>query len=166
MKTVMAAARFAGWIVMGALWMGALWMGAAGCQTGSDGYPGDEAVRGQLRAEGGAMNGWTLSPTLCRSGDHEGFYGVDFFEEPDGSGPLRWARIARLPTTETILVVSAPDSEEVIVYEACAVLDATLTHTPYWVQGVRGMTGRVRIECPGEEPDVFLRGELEFDGCY
>jgi hypothetical protein len=124
----------------------------------------DEKLSGTLTVDHAIYGSWTMSPTVCVSGQHEQFFGVDLTEDGDvGSG----VRILDDPIEGYSLGMNIPGEDKALVLRApakeCAVFDIHLERGNTRINDIWTMQGHANIEC--RLVGVEIVADLRFSDC-
>lgn len=108
---------------------------------------------------------WSMTPTRCASGEHQGFFGVDLIEGDDASTLVRlvldpvdgYSLVMNVPGEELSLEISAPAA-------ACELFDLYIEREPSRVNNITNVRGHVLVSC--EAADIALEADLSFEHCH
>lgn len=105
----------------------------------------------------GALGDGTFTPTSCRSGQLQGFNGVEL----TAKGSPLVVRVMRDPTRGTLIALEQGGQQPaVIAPQTCKTLQVSVQRTSTNVNDVWGVRGSAVADCPD------LQGTVTFDGCY
>jgi hypothetical protein len=112
-------------------------------------------VSGTLKSSG-ALGSWSLTPSECTSGQHEGFAGVSLSSEQSPTV----IRIVSDPMRGDVLVVVRPGTKNVVLDgTSCSRFQLRSHRTDTNVNEIWLVDGSLEVNCPE------LSGAVTFSGC-
>lgn len=128
-------------------------------------------VTGKLRSEGGELGTWDVVLTECRSGEVNGFYGVDFSVAGSKDVRLRYVHDEAKGAVVKIANPTKPDAMLVLDRDAkCTVLEGSLekTDATTWTPKgkIRHLDGRVKLDCKHSAGKGRVTAEATFTHCH
>jgi hypothetical protein len=121
----------------------------------------DDLVSGKLIVSG--KTGWTTSIEGCRSGQINGFVGVDLLDASDELA----VRIIVDPTKGKQVLVRLPKSDKALILteDSCPGLAASVTATGDVYNNIRAVGGKVAFDC-GFGDGARAKLNAHFQDCY
>lgn len=128
-------------------------------------------ITGKLHSEGGTLGNFDVDLTACKSGEVNGFFGVDFFAT--GSDDLR-LRYVHDEAKGEIVKVAYPtnvkkDTVQVLDPAACKVIEGNVEKTNFqtWTPkgNIRHVNGHVKFDCAADGKG-HVTGEATFSHCH
>lgn len=120
-------------------------------------------VHGRVAVTGQAPGATSIefSPTECRSGEREGFFGV-VVRDPDGGMVVLVDQPDQDPLVRLVLPGGGP--ELILRSEACSVFILVVRDTDTKVQNITWRRGRLHLECELDK-GTTVEAQLEFAAC-
>jgi len=113
------------------------------------------STEGKLVASGEALGDFTLTPTQCRSGEHEQFFGVYLLPEANNKGGVK---IVKDPTSGYRVTIEKPGSckEDVcevveVTADGCETFKVRVVPTSTYVNDIRLLDGSLHLDCDGDK---------------
>lgn len=133
------------------------------CGLGGVGGGGD--IDGTMTAELAAFKAsWTVTPTICGSGEHQGFFGVDLVE---GDREDALIRVLLDPKDGYSLGINIPGEDMALFLgpdAGCEVFDLEVARESSRVNDYWNVGGHALVDCSG--PGIELHVDLVFSGCH
>ena len=135
------------------------------------------SAKGEIRSAGAPHGAYTLRPTSCYSGEHEGFFGVwvapDLEEDSQGrSGFKGGLKLVKDPLGEWLVFLQSPAEcqsfacvTRPVPRAQCGTFDVSVRHTNVWVNEIREREGHADLECAFPEGGT-LSAHLSFERCH
>jgi hypothetical protein len=132
---------------------------------------GCSSTEGTFEASGKPLGDFTFTPTHCRSGQHESFFGVYLLGKDGDAGGLK---VVIDPRDGGAVMVEVPgscrgaDNDDCTVVpleqDACATFDLDIEPTNTYVNDIRLLDGRLRLACTLPEGGS-ARADVRFSSC-
>ncbi len=137
---------------------------------------GSGSVKGEIHARGKPWGTWSMKPTACYSGQHQGFFGVWVAPELKKAGGREGfqggIKLMKTPMEEWAVYVESPlecESFKCKLYElpraGCRVHDVDVRNTHNSINDIFVVEGHAKLDCSTPEGGA-LTLNLEFDGCH
>ena len=109
-------------------------------------------AEGRFHAEGPKLGSWTLVPDTCISGAHHSLEGADLYRNDERDDT------ELVVASAGFVLARVPGAHKMIAFarEDCRVLDVQTDWNGVRINGIRGVSGSVRLQC--ERPGV---GKIE-----
>lgn len=107
---------------------------------------------------------WSMTPDVCGSGEHQGFFGVDLGEGTDTSTLVR---VLLDPKTGYTVGTNVPETNVSYWLDAddgCEVFDVEVVRQNSRVNNIWNLAGHAIVEC--QLPGVDIHMDLEFGNCH
>ncbi|HEY8376757.1 MAG TPA: hypothetical protein VIK91_09725 [Nannocystis sp.] len=121
-------------------------------------------LEGRLSVRSDEYGSWTMSPTTCYSGEHQGFFGVDLTEDGDTS---RGVRIVLDPIDGYLLRLNVPERDIALVLgestSSCEAFEVHVERTNTRINNIWVVEGHAFVKC--RTPTTEIDADLEFSGC-
>lgn len=129
---------------------------------------GCSSSEGSFQSTGAPLGDFTLVPKHCKSGEHEGFYGVFVLPEAENQGGLK---IVQDPVQNRwVIHVELPGSCvggtcKVVTLDAtrCSKYDVSVERTNTTVNDIRLLDGKLELACAFEGGSV--NANIRFESC-
>lgn len=126
---------------------------------------GGGSVDGTMTAKLAELDArWTVTPTACASGEHQGFFGVDLIE---GDREDALVRVLLDPKDGYSLGINIPGEDMALFLGAdagCEVFDLEVAREGSRVNEYWNVGGHALVDCTG--PGIDLHVDLVFSGCH
>ncbi len=132
-------------------------------------------VDGKLVSTGGTLGTWELAPDLCKSGEHYGYFGVDFYAPHDDHTRLRFVKDESRGLSVKVIIPGSSGDAIVFTKEDCATLEGNVSWMNEGSMSKTGpqagkmfthVEGHLRIDCHDTPPgQSHIAGELQFAHC-
>jgi hypothetical protein len=120
--------------------------------------------QGSVESTGGELRKWTMQVDRCRSGEHQGFFGVDLYSNANERLGVRALVDA---TRGPLLNVNVPDGKKEAIQfdrEKCSKLVVDVKKSGSQVNEIHLLDGTVEFDCShGKGERVF--GKVSFENC-
>lgn len=133
----------------------------AACGLGDGGSDIDGTMTAELAAYKAS---WTVTPTACGSGEHQGFFGVDLIE---GDREDALIRVLLDPKDGYSLGINIPGEDMALFLgpdAGCELFDLELARESSRVNDYWNVGGHALVDCAG--PGIELHVDLVFSGCH
>ena len=156
-KLLIVALSSVVWVGIGAFFL----FGPDGCSS----------TEGSLVSRGEATGDFTLTPTSCRSGQHEGFFGVYLVPDKDNLGGLK---IIKDPVKDYVVQLELPgscsgDECEVVTLKKkqCRVLKSKVVRTSTTVNDIVLLDGSIELDCEVKRKGEIseITANIKFESC-
>jgi hypothetical protein len=130
-------------------------------------FQGCSSTEGAFASTGQPLGDFVLSPKECKSGQHEGFYGVFLLPEKENQGGIKLVKDA--VKNAWVIHVEIPGSCspgcKVVTLDAtqCATYDIAVERTNTTVNDIRLLDGRLNLACSFEGGSASAN--VKFEGC-
>jgi hypothetical protein len=129
------------------------------------GCGGGDPVDGSVEVEIDMYDAaWTMTPTRCASGEHQGFLGVDMLE---GDDETRLLRVVLDPVDGYSLGTNVPGTENAVFIDAsagCEVFDLEVARQNSRYNNYWNVAGHVVVDC--SLPGFEMHADIAFAGCH
>lgn len=145
--------------------------GNAGALASAVAAEAQTTVTGKLRSEGGELGTWDVVLAECRSGEVNGFYGVDFSVAGGKDVRLRYVHDEAKGEVVKVANPTKPDAMLVLDRDSkCTILEGALekTNVTTWTPKgkIRHLDGRVKFDCRHSSGKGRVTGEATFAHCH
>lgn len=122
-------------------------------------------LSGSVTSKGAELGDFVLTPTSCQSGQHYGFFGVDFFKDGSSQGQLRYIQD---PVRGKVINVTIPGSTKALVLtsQECSKLEGNVQRQNSIVNSVHNVEGSVSFDCKYAEGKGHVKGDVKFKNCH
>lgn len=134
-------------------------------------FDGCSSTEGSLEASGKPVGDFVFTPTQCRSGEHESFYGVFLLGDDGAAGGVKIVvdpRDGELVQIEVPGSCSGPDNEDCTVVtvepDGCTRFDVDIKKTNTYVNDIRLLDGHLQLACTFPEGGR-VTADVRFESC-
>jgi hypothetical protein len=129
------------------------------------------SASGNVHSVGGELGTWDVTFDSCRSGELNGFYGVDLFIPGNDSWRVRYVHDEANGEVVKIVYPSKPDTAIVLDRETkCSILEGHVTkmNGQTWTPNgyIRHVEGHMKFDCPNTHGKGHVTGEATFSHCH
>lgn len=120
---------------------------------------------GSLDVTRSEYGSWSMVPTRCSSGEHQGFFGVDLIDGDDTSSLVRlvldpidgYSLVMNVPGEDLSLAIAAPAA-------SCEMFDLLVERQSSRVNDIQNVRGHILVRC--DVADIELDADLQFSNCH
>ena len=133
-------------------------------------FDGCSSTEGTLHASGDPLGDFEFTPTQCKSGEHESFYGVFLLGDDGAAGGVK---IIKDPREGDFIQVEIPGSCDsdgnncklvAIDPEHCKRFNVDIRNTNTYVNEIRLLDGSLQLACTFPEGGS-VTADIKFDSC-
>jgi hypothetical protein len=107
---------------------------------------------------------WSMTPSRCVSGEHQGFLGVDLLEGDDAATLVR---LVIDPVEGASFGTNVPGTDRSVFIDAgagCELFDVAVARQNSRFNNYWNVAGHALVDC--SLPGLELHAELQFSGCH